>query len=281
MQFGCILETRVKEKKAENILKKVFKDWFYLTNYEHSQGGRIWFAWKDEVCVTPVLKTNQFITCSIGLPNQEEFFYTSVYASNSLEERKELWSDLCLHKDSVLFKNKAWIIVGDFNEILDATESSSFEDQGRLPCGIRDFQKMVLHCNLSDMGYQGPLFTWCNKREEGIICKKLDRVLLNDAALLRFPSAYSVFEAGGCSDHMRCKIQILPLYEKLRRPFKYVNAIGRLPSFLPMVRSYWESTQQLFHSTSAMYRFSKKLKILKAAIRELGREQLGNLTKKS
>lgn len=37
----------------------------------------------------------------------------------------------------------------------------------------------------------------------------------------------------------------------------------------------------LFYSTSAMYRFSKKLKILKPLIRELGREQLGNLTKRT
>lgn len=34
----------------------------------------------------------------------------------------------------------------------------------------------------------------------------------------------------------------------------------------------------LFHSTSAMYGFYKKLKNLKPLIRELGREKLGNLT---
>ncbi|XP_013589064.1 PREDICTED: uncharacterized protein LOC106297349 [Brassica oleracea var. oleracea] len=121
--------------------------------------------------------------------------------------------------------SKAWIIVGDFNEILDATESSGFDSHGRISSGMRDFQRMVVHCNLSDMGYQGPLFTW---------------------SLLRFPNAYSVFESGGCSDHMRCKIQVLPPKEKMKRPFK----------------------------------FSKKLKNLKPVIRELGREKLENLTKK-
>jgi len=39
MLFGCILETRVKESKAGRILKKVFRDWSYITNYEFSQGG--------------------------------------------------------------------------------------------------------------------------------------------------------------------------------------------------------------------------------------------------
>ena len=37
-------------------------------------------------------------------------------------------------------------------------------------------------------------------------------------------------------------------------------------------------TEKLFHSTSEMFRFSKKLKNLKPLIRELGREKLGNLT---
>lgn len=46
------------------------------------------------------------------------------------------------------------------------------------------------------MGYHGPLFTWCNKREEGLICKKLDRVLINEVWLHNL-KAYCVFEPGG------------------------------------------------------------------------------------
>lgn len=164
----------------------------------------------------PVYKSDQLIICSVRLPDQEEFFYTCVYAKNLIEDKKELWEDLCHHNDSTLFCNKAWIIVGDFNEILDAEESSVFERLGRLPSGMRNFQRMALYCKLTGMGYQGPLFTWCNKCEEGIICKKLDRVLLNDAASRRFGGAYSVFEYGGCSDHMRFKIQLLPASEKMR-----------------------------------------------------------------
>lgn len=41
MMFGCVLETRVKENKAGKILNSVFRDWSVMTNYEHSNGGRI------------------------------------------------------------------------------------------------------------------------------------------------------------------------------------------------------------------------------------------------
>lgn len=59
----------------------------------------------------------------------------------------------------------SWMIVGDFNEILDGEESYGFMEFGRIPSGMRDFQRMARYCKLSDMGYQGPMFTWCNKRE--------------------------------------------------------------------------------------------------------------------
>ena len=106
-------------------------------------------------------------------------------------------------------------------------------------------------------------------------------MLINDVVIQRFSNAYSVFEAGGCSDHLRCKIQLFPPKEKLRKPFKYVNVIGRLEGFLPLVKEYWDQTPILFHSTSAMFRFSKKLKNLKPLIRQLGKEKLGELSKKA
>ena len=280
MKFGCVLETRVKEKKVERIIRESFKEWSVMTNYDCNPGGRIWVFWRESVCVTPVYKSDQLITCSVRLEDEEEFLCTFVYAKNQSEERKALWDDLCHHHDSAMFKNKEWITMGDFIDILDGEENSRFSSLGRVPGGMRDFQRAVLHCHLSDLGYQGPLFTWSNKQDEGIICKKLDRVLMNDAALKRFSNAYSVFEAGGCSDHMRCRIHLKPSQEKIRRPFKFVNAIGTLPGFLPMFHDFWDSTEVLFHSTSALYRFSKKLKNLKPLI-GLGREGIGNLNKRA
>ncbi|XP_033148588.1 uncharacterized protein LOC103869784 [Brassica rapa] len=217
----------------------------------------------------------------VEIKDEEAFYCTCVYANNQVEDRRGLWEDLIHHHSSPTFKNNAWMIMGDFNEILEGNESSRFVDTGRVPSGMRDFQSVVLQCHLVDMTYQGPQYTWFNKREVGVICKKLDRVLLNEEAVLRFQNAYSVFEPGGCSDHMRCNIQLLPKSEVIKRPFKYVNSMSSISSFLPMVKDYWDSTVGLFHSTSAMYRFSKKLKNLKPLIRELAREKLGNLTKRT
>ena len=71
--------------------------------------------------------------------------------SNQVEGGKELWEDLVHHHSSPSFKNKAWMIMGDFNEILDGAESSRFDNMSRIPCGMRDFQSLVLQCQLSDI----------------------------------------------------------------------------------------------------------------------------------
>lgn len=99
--------------------------------------------------------------------------------------------DLRDHYDSPLFRNKPWIICGDFNEILAGQEHLNYDHSLPITRGMRGLQSLVLHCSMQDLGYQGPLFTWCNKREDGLVCKKLDRVLVNEEWTEKFPQAYS------------------------------------------------------------------------------------------
>lgn len=120
LQFGCLLETRVKESRASNILSSIFSGWSSLNNYESHRLGHIWVVWRDSARLTPVFKSSQMIICSVLLEGrEEEFFCSFVYASNFVEDRKILWEDICSHHDSPLFRNKPWMICGDFNENLD------------------------------------------------------------------------------------------------------------------------------------------------------------------
>ncbi|KAG7556371.1 hypothetical protein ISN44_As11g024100 [Arabidopsis suecica] len=281
-KFGGLMETRVKENKAERIVSKVFKDWSVLSNYEFNRLGRIWVVWSPRVRLTPCFTSGQMITCSVLLDgSEEEFFCSFVYASNFVEERKVLWEDLKTHQNSPLFRNKPWMIFGDFNEIIDVVEHSNYVISPSVTTGMRDFQDVIRYCSLLDMTTHGPSFTWCNKREEGLICKKLDRVIVNDSWLLTYPQSHCVFEAGGCSDHMRCRIQIKDAITKPRRPFKFTNALAKLPGFLPMIQDFWAGTEELIPSTSALFRLSKKLKALKPKIRELSKDKLSDLQRRT
>lgn len=121
------------------------------------------------------------------------------------------------------------MIYGDFNEILAGEEHSNYTDSPSTPLGMRDFQNVVPYCSILDLGYHGPWFTWCNKREEGLICQKLGRVLVNDKWLDKFPNSYCVFDSRGCSDHSRRRIMLEAKVIGKRKPFKLMNVLTNLP----------------------------------------------------
>ncbi|XP_024015967.1 uncharacterized protein LOC112089217 [Eutrema salsugineum] len=280
-RFGGLIETRVKEEKAKEIVAKVFPGWSFISNYDHHRLGRIWLVWKDSVSMTPVFKSSLVITLLVKTQTQdEEFLCSFVYGSNFAEDRKELWSDLRAHFTSPIYRRLCWVIMRDFNEILSITEHSCQDLRAVSTSGMQDFQDLVRDGDLSDMGYHGPLFTWGNKRNEGLVCKKLDRVLINDHWLNGNSRSYSVFESGGCSDHMRCRFYIDGESVRLKKPFKFSNVIAKQPEFQSALRDYWGDTTPLFHSTSALYRFSKELKNLKPVVRHFSRESLHVISKK-
>lgn len=61
--------------------------------------------------------------------------------------------------------------MGNFNKILDMEEHSLHTLNPTITHGMYDFQSVVRHCNLLDLGSHGPLCTWTNKRAEGLISK--------------------------------------------------------------------------------------------------------------
>lgn len=82
--------------------------------------------------------------------------------------------DMQDHHDAPMFRNKPWIIFGDFNEIMYVEEHSGFHNSPSISSGMRDFHNILHHCFFLNMVSQGLLFTWCNKRdvEFGLISKK-------------------------------------------------------------------------------------------------------------
>lgn len=89
------------------------------------------------------------------------------------------------------------------------------------------------------------------------------------------------FDAGGCSDHQKCRVVIKSAIMKPRKPFKFVNALVEMLEFLTVVEGFWLGTEVLYNSTSALFRLSKKLKALKPALKQLSKEKVGEIVKKT
>lgn len=48
-----------------------------------------------------------------------------------------------------------WIIIRNFNEIFDGEEHSSYKDSCITIVGMHEFDSVVQHCRLINLGYQG------------------------------------------------------------------------------------------------------------------------------
>jgi hypothetical protein len=74
------------------------------------------------------------------------------------------------------FSSEVWLCVGDFNEITHQGEKigEARQREGYMV----DFIITLEECNLGDLGFNGPQFTWSNKRSDGGITHvRLDRAL--------------------------------------------------------------------------------------------------------
>lgn len=100
-----------------------------------------------------------------------------VYDSSNRNKRKILWKDL---KCALPRDQHPCIIMGDFNAILSSIDKKSIHAKGRR-CNL--FGHFVDSCNLQDLRYVGPVFTW---QRSGTM-ERLDRALVNDAWISAFP----------------------------------------------------------------------------------------------
>lgn len=82
-----------------------------------------------------------------------------VYASSLLEERIILWKSLKIVADN--YKGP-WLVVGNFNEVAHASEK--FGGLSVSNSRITYFNNCLDYCQLIDLGFKGPKYTWKNKK---------------------------------------------------------------------------------------------------------------------
>ena len=93
-------------------------------------------------------------------PGGNKWKFMGFYGPLEAGKRKEAWH-LLRHLAS--FEPAPWICMGDFNEMLHQSEKSGGNER---KWGLmEDFHSALTFCNLMDLGFRGPKFTWNNGRE--------------------------------------------------------------------------------------------------------------------
>ena len=276
--FGGILETHVKHLKMNKFVSELFPGWFSEENYAFSTLGKIWIVWHPSVLVKIISKSLQMITAEVTWPNcSSKFVISVIYASNDVAEREELWSEINNLASAHSLDTKPWLLLGDFNQIRDPLEHS-------IPLSLNldkrswDFNQCLSDAHLEDLNFRGPTFTWWNKQKSSPVAKKLDRGLVNDEWYYLFPSSVALFGSTHFSDHAVLSVSLDPAMIKAKKPFRFYNFHIKNPDFLSMICYNWFS----FNVTgSAMYRVSRKLKLLKYIIKDFSRQNYLDIEKKT
>lgn len=142
-------------------------------------------------------------------------FTTIVYCKNDVETRKEVWRDLIDYSGA--FSGEKWIVLGDFNEVLLATERHGQnipDDQGP-----RHFLQAITDAGLNEPEYNGDFFTWCNGRVgNNFRASRIDRALVSDQFKTVWP-ALTVKLIHGSSDHLGQLISLQPR-TVCKKPFR-------------------------------------------------------------
>lgn len=93
------------------------------------------------------------------LPSNLSWIFTVVYASPRIVERQVLWENISKVYD---LHSKPLIIASDFNEPL--TRDDKFGGRSVSINISLMFKECLDKCNVVDMGFSGPRYTWTNRR---------------------------------------------------------------------------------------------------------------------
>ncbi|KAL0298052.1 UNVERIFIED_CONTAM: hypothetical protein Sangu_3165000 [Sesamum angustifolium] len=265
LHFIALLETRVLQSNVTRIQSGVLSRWRWFVDYA-GPGNRIWIAWNDELIDVDILNVGQFIHCRVLVHElHESIFTTVVYGANDVSTRRELWQELIDLAGTI--GNVPWLVGGDFNAVLDMSEVSGAS--GDIRVATTEFNDCILQTGLLSLPMQGERFTWHNCSLDGrSLWKRLDRLLVNDVWMDRWPNLYYTCLTPRTSDHspMVLKGDCRNMQVSL---FRFDNYLALSPGFLASVQSIWR------HPVvgTPMYSVTRKLKALKPVFRQQRRSK--------
>lgn len=163
------METCISSQRAEEVSASLGFDNVYSSDITGFRGG-IGVLWNDSNISLDILSVNeQAINAFVQVCPANPFnlwLFTTIYASLDLSKRLSLWTEL---EALNLYPHHPWLLAGDFNEIATHHESVSYTPPNQRRISL--FKNFINSCSLLDLSFNGPKFTWTNKRDIGLVMK--------------------------------------------------------------------------------------------------------------
>ena len=178
-----LVETKVSRSHTADIVGSLPYDSWFLVEPVGFAGG-ILILWDPARVSLHVINSNAQGVHALVEVNTNNFFLSTIYANTKFRIRKNLWNDLIDVAHNI---DMPWLVIGDFNEVLSQNEK--WGGNAVKPHRIAMFSSTMDSCNLLDLGFNGPKFTWTNKRKRNPIYERLDRAFGNGDWLVHYPNS--------------------------------------------------------------------------------------------
>ncbi|KAG2331652.1 hypothetical protein Bca52824_002832 [Brassica carinata] len=137
-----------------------------------------------------------------------------------------------------LARDEAWILAGDFNELLSNEEKSG--GATRSDSSFWDFRNMVQNCKLREIRHTGNCLSWGGWREKVWVQCRLDRSFGNSEWFSLFPKSSMEYLELWASDHRPIRINFALEKEDSRKGrFFFDKRMLSREGFEDMVRLSW------------------------------------------
>ncbi|KAL2237736.1 uncharacterized protein LOC110012088 [Sesamum indicum] len=186
---------------------------------------------------------------------------------NDVISRRTLWGDVCTLAHGI--SDEPWFVMGDFNVVLDMSESCGAS--GDIRQAMEEFHACIMEAGLITIPAQGEPFTWHNCSTNGwSLWKRLDRVL---ATVMQYWSNACYWSlAPSTSDYSPLLIHGGTRLNYVS-VFRFDNYLASSPDFLDTFHSVWRHT--IVGTT--MFAVKRKVQALKLVFRAL-RQHKGDIS---
>ncbi|WZZ70042.1 hypothetical protein YC2023_081412 [Brassica napus] len=211
----------------------------HLVPPERPNSGGLALFWKQDIDLQ-ILSSSKNVIDTIINHKGSSFFATFVYGDPETQHRFMVW-DLLISLS--LSRNSAWILAGDFNEIIDNSEKSGGPERAEGSFGA--FRNMLSNCNLFDLKHTGISLSWRGRRRTHLVFCRLDRVLVNPAWSDCFPTGRCHYLNFDTSDHRPVITVFDSAKRRKNRLFRYDRRLKDNAEVRNLIAEVWNADPNL------------------------------------
>lgn len=241
-------------------------DGFAYLPAEETRGG-ILLAWDTtSIYIDHIHEDSNFLTGLVHQKDGSTWWISVVYGPQGDDLKTLFLQDLYTRRETC---PGPWMVLGDFNMILRASEKNN----SNLNRGMMNkFRRFVDDNELKELYMHGRRFTWSNEREEPTLTK-IDQVLVSVDWDLEHTESLLQALSTGVSDHAPLHLTTsAPFFQKKR--FRFELFWTKFEGFEEAVREAWVCDNSIvdpFKRLDALFRNAR------AALQAWGQRKMGNI----